>query len=304
MGNKLGSLETQNRRHSPGILFIGDSFTWGQGLYYYSGLKTLVKPDNNGAYEKVNITAAQRKFMQAYRFPRLVANYFDTFEFVQERNGGSNIHNIQGWDYTIFDGGLLSTTEVDTFPTEEQWSWFTSATEPHHVDPSEIGLCIFQITHTGRDPIFVDQHQGFTMIKEYMQLPEFEAFCKNTNTSIDKFLKMIKQSSIDKVKRFIIKLEEHGIPTLIITYPEDVIPLILADTYLRERFSTLPMLDGTHGNYLNAGEFEKIRHDHDAFGEYPPHDHHLSMKSHRVVADILIREIQRRNLWKHTKIYY
>lgn len=298
-------IKTLSNRHSPGILFIGDSFTWGQGLYYYSGLSTLSKTDKHGSYIKENITAAQRKFMQAYRFPRLVANYFDTFEFVQERNGGSNIHNIQGWDHTIFNGDLLSNVEVDkdTLNDSSEWSWFTSTVTPNRISPKEIGLCIFQITETTRDPIYVDSDTGFMDLKSFMQRPEFEGFCKITNTSIDQFLETRKQLSISYVKRFIMKLEEHGIPTLIITYPEDAVQIILADSYLSERFSALPY-NGSNLNYLAAGAVEKICNDHTFSFDDHPKDQHMSMKSHRIIADILIREIIGRDLWKHTKIYY
>lgn len=298
------SLKTNNRRHSPGILFVGDSFTWGQGLWFYSGLDTLVMPEDNGAFDRMNVTAAQRKFMQAYRFPRLVANYFDTFEFVQEKNGGSNIHNVDGWDRTIFGGGLLSGQDVEPEETDPDWSLRTSITAPNNIHPSEIGLCIFQLTYATRDPIYVSDEEGFCNIDTYMKLPQFEVFCKMTKMSIDDFLKSRQKASLLNVKRFIMKLEEHGIPTLIITYPPEVIPLILADSYLRERFSSLPMLDGTHINDLRSNALEKIANDTDTFGDNPPEDHHMSMKSHRVVADILIREILRRDLWKHTKIYY
>ena len=34
----------QNAKITKGIIFAGCSFTWGQGLYYYSNLDTLQEP--------------------------------------------------------------------------------------------------------------------------------------------------------------------------------------------------------------------------------------------------------------------
>jgi len=65
-----------------GIVFAGCSMTWGQGLYYYSNLPTVKLPNNHNRYDKDLITYAQYKFLESVRFPRIVANYFDTFELV------------------------------------------------------------------------------------------------------------------------------------------------------------------------------------------------------------------------------
>ena len=37
----------QNAKVTKGMVFAGCSFTWGQGLYYYSGMDTLQEPPPN-----------------------------------------------------------------------------------------------------------------------------------------------------------------------------------------------------------------------------------------------------------------
>ena len=64
-----------------GLIFAGCSFTWGQGLYYYSGLDTLVEPAPD-CYDAKLVTDAHKKYMETLRYPRLVANHFKTFEIV------------------------------------------------------------------------------------------------------------------------------------------------------------------------------------------------------------------------------
>ena len=71
------------------FLFIGDSFTWGQGLYFYSNLPNLHNPKSIYVFERSKITHAQIKFKNTLYYPRLVANHFKTFEIVKETNGGS-----------------------------------------------------------------------------------------------------------------------------------------------------------------------------------------------------------------------
>ena len=76
-----------------GLLFGGCSFTWGQGLYFYSELPNLYNPPPY-QYHADKITDAQIKFKDTIRFPRLVANYFNTFDVCKATNGGSDVTSL------------------------------------------------------------------------------------------------------------------------------------------------------------------------------------------------------------------
>jgi hypothetical protein len=71
-----------------GIIFAGDSFTWGQGLHHYSTLPNIVLPKDN-QFVKSEYTDSHLNFIKTIRFPRIVANYFETFEIVHLENGGN-----------------------------------------------------------------------------------------------------------------------------------------------------------------------------------------------------------------------
>ena len=82
---------------SKGMVFAGCSFTWGQGLYYYSNLSTLREPLPDH-YDSSLVTSSHIEYMRTIRYPRLVSNYFNTFEYVHPNNGGSNHSAIAWWD--------------------------------------------------------------------------------------------------------------------------------------------------------------------------------------------------------------
>ena len=71
-------MKTRSNHVVKGIIFAGCSFTWGQGLYYYSNLPTLKEPDPF-CYDGNLVEQSHIKFMESVRFPRLVANHFKTF---------------------------------------------------------------------------------------------------------------------------------------------------------------------------------------------------------------------------------
>ena len=71
-----------------GMIFAGCSFTWGQGLYYYSNMSTLRQPAPE-QYDFKLVTHAHKRFMASLRYPRLVANHFGTFELVKKEMGSA-----------------------------------------------------------------------------------------------------------------------------------------------------------------------------------------------------------------------
>ena len=81
-----------------GIIFLGCSFTWGQGLYFYSDLPDLIYPPNETTYERHHLTDAHLRYKDTIRYPRLVANHFNTFEMVKNVNGGSEDETFDFFD--------------------------------------------------------------------------------------------------------------------------------------------------------------------------------------------------------------
>lgn len=79
---------------SKGILGIGDSFMWGEGLYFYSDLPNLPFSENhNFDYQK--ITEGMFSYKNKHRFIQLVADYYDTWCTVKSVNGSSNEYNLE-----------------------------------------------------------------------------------------------------------------------------------------------------------------------------------------------------------------
>ena len=101
-----------------GIIFAGDSFTWGQGLYFYSKLPRLFYPKFNQPGGD-NVTKSHILFKNLKSFARLVSNHFNTFEIKKEKNGGSDDEALQFIDdlfendfiYDDFDFAILQTTQ-------------------------------------------------------------------------------------------------------------------------------------------------------------------------------------------------
>lgn len=77
------------------IIFLGDSFTWGQGLYSKKWIKegkdvefcNKHLPPN---FNHQNISYSDDEYRRKYHFPNLVAKHYDRSYFHRTSNGGSN----------------------------------------------------------------------------------------------------------------------------------------------------------------------------------------------------------------------
>ena len=276
-----------------GMIFAGCSFTWGQGLYYYSNLDTLKEPLPDH-YDKNLVKHAHIKFKESVRYPRLVADHFNTFEFVHPENGGSNQGAVHWWKNTLTN--------------REPGAWYGG----HHIpqiDYSEVSHVVFQLTQWQRDNFFMK-------VDGDAQTHEIPFHCTHQEQYRDKFFKWLDaqqislgtwiqnyiQAGLDNVKSFLQDCEANSVKTLIFTWPSEYLLYIEKDPWLKERFVTF---DYKGINYKSIEDLMSpsakhsksynpeltIKWDEESF-EVTPKDHHPSLTCHQVMASSIIKRIE------------
>ena len=75
------------------FLFLGCSFTWGEGLQYYSGLPSVVFHPKH-VYNQSELTYPQYQFIRKHRFSKLVADMANGVDITQAINGGNNSNGL------------------------------------------------------------------------------------------------------------------------------------------------------------------------------------------------------------------
>lgn len=265
-----------------GIIFAGCSFTWGQGLYFYSNLPTLIEPKPD-QYDPKLLTASHVKYTEMLRFPRLVANHFNTFEWVHPLNGGSHKSIIQWWR-TSLDPSINSPTHVDSTPVKK-------------ISSQEISHVIFQLTQPHRCPFLdIGKKNPIAFCEAYW--PDnrdlFEQWLVKHNLTLDSYEEYYIQYSLNAVKKFLVDCELEGLKTLIINWPKKNIEIIKQDRWFSDRFVPLEYL----GKQYNDIETLMTEHpDMSIHTDYenltiPPIDMHPSKKCHELIAQNLIKKLE------------
>ena len=279
------------------MIFAGCSYTWGQGLYYYSNLETLRDSDNPWGYSRWIANPAHHLFKESVRYPRLVANYFNSYEIVHPENGGANDVIVEYWKNCFTNreknAELLTEAHGDVPAKIEQ------------IEYDEVSHVVFQLTQWMRD-CYEIEYEG-----EKIKLPIqwywdnnpnrdrpyrdiFEKYLDGIDKNFGDLNGELQENGLQNVKVFLMKCEQQGLKTYILSWPHEFIKLIEKDEWLKERWITF---DYACKNYEciehlneNNPEFE-IYKDYENFA-VPPQDSHPSLKCHQIIAENIIRFIE------------
>ena len=254
-----------------GIIFAGDSFTWGQGLYYYSELPNIQIP-TPGHYIKEYVTESHKKFKNTKRFARLVANHFETFELVKIDNGGSDQQSLEFID-DIFKSGYTY---------------------------KDISYVIFQTTHFSRTK-FDFFYKGIQYCIEINAWTELDKITENAfnnwllenNYTFDDYEKLHKNQIFNKIKNKFKELEFNGIICKIICWTSDYISLIKADEYMFDKLISI-LYDNKNIDCFDwfMEDYPEMMIKSDPYFKNPIGDHHLSLKAQKIVTNSIINKIK------------
>ena len=272
-----------------GLLFGGCSFTWGQGLYFYSDLPGLVYPPNETTYERHHLTDAHLKFKDTIRHPRLIANHFNTFEIVKNVNGGSEDETFDFFN-TIFD----RKTKGHEYYSYEKYSY------------EDIDYMIIQLSQVSRNKFWFNlngkyQHCGAWVggggeITFGYNVDNLFLWMEQNNMSVDEWFELHKDLQVKRLKEKLMFYEEKGIKPIIFSWTDEILSRIKKDDYLYskfinieyngEPFETIENLQRRHGNM-------EIKSDFNNFANTPPMDHHPSKECHQIFAQNIIKRIEK-----------
>jgi hypothetical protein len=263
-----------------GIIFAGCSFTWGQGLYFYSDFDDVIKSGDNN-FKPENITDAHFKFKNILYFPRLVSNHFNTFEIVKKTNGGSDENSIN------FVNNLFKNNS-DNFNGNFEYGDFDYLI----LQTSQIGRNKFNFTYKGIEYSINVPINGsvWNSEEEKLLLEWFVENGLNYNEWFNLFIKQI----FEKIKNFLIFYESVGIKTKILCWHDELLPLIKNDEFVSKRFVPLvyenkkyeciSYLVNTQKGMLISNDFNNLTD--------PPMDNHPSRKCHQIIANNIINSIE------------
>ena len=262
-----------------GLIFAGCSFTWGQGLYYYSGMETLKYPAPD-SYDSKLVTDAHKKHMATLRYPRLVANHFNTWEVVSNQNGGSEETSIN------FINAAFGLINGYGHLIEEKF------------DFSEVDYVVIQTSQPNRNGFYYNykgKDNHFLIFDQESKMNFYEWIIEERKISIDQWREEHIKDYFEKIRSLMNMLESKGIKTRILCWENDYLELIKNDLFMYNRYIDFEYRGSTFSSIrdlMSGHPHLTINSDYDHFQD-PPKDHHPSKECHDVIAKNVIRFIEK-----------
>ena len=272
-----------------GLLFGGCSFTWGQGLYFYSDLPGLVYPPNETTYERHHLTDAHLKFKDTIRHPRLIANRFNTFEVVKNINGGSEDETFDFFNM-IFNPNKNG---------EEHVSYKKYKYE-------DFDYMIIQLSQVSRNKFWftlngIHQHCGAWVggggeVTFGHNIDNLFLWMDENNISVEEWFNLHKDIQVKRLKEKLLFYEDKGIKPIIFAWTDELLDRIKQDEYLYSKFINLEYngeIYETIENLQRKNSHLEIKGDVNNFKGVPPLDHHPSKECHQIFAQNIIKRIEK-----------
>lgn len=131
------------------MLFLGDSFTWGQGLYFYKWQeeKKKLAPEVGGMYDAHSsyIEPDDLIYKDSLSFTGLVSSYYNLTPIKRQKNGGSNTE-------IVLD--MIPMIDMYNNSIDKLVFQFTSISRYHFRD---LNMGIIETTYKDNDNRYIDK---------------------------------------------------------------------------------------------------------------------------------------------------
>jgi len=271
-----------------GILFGGCSFTWGQGLYFYSDLEKLPYSSQYYGFNYKDVNEPMLRYKNAVRYSRLVAQSFETFEVLRDDvgklygNGGSEDETFLYFDYL--------------FNIERKFKY------------NDFDYVVIQLSNVWRND-FIFELNGVeyrTKIKELylydhiekdvLLTKELDEYCKLHNYTFEDIKELLINQQFKRLKEKVIFFKNKNIEVKIICWLNDLLSLIKNDVILNTSFVPL-FYDNLNFNTIqDLMDYDKnLEIEHDILNKKGMvcQDKHPSVTCHKVIANSLINNIKK-----------
>lgn len=268
-----------------GIIFVGDSFTWGHGLWQYYPYHEYVHSDDiTGTFSN---STPLKLYHKSVRWPRLVANHFQTFEMTRRYTAGSDYESL---------------STISQFFKDDELCEYQGNYHEHEYTFSydDISYVIFGTSYIVRCPFVynVDEASGNKIYFLNDITPE-----KMLSFGFDNIVDLLeyhKRYYYFKIKNKLQELEKRGVKTLIWSVNDDYKELMQDDQWMQDRLIRFRFGDVVYDNIEPLMKDKTMRIDTDEYFEKfqnrkPPADGHPSLHAQKVIAQNVIEAMELRN---------
>ena len=200
----------------------GCSFTFGEGLQYFSNLPSVTIPSIH-VFDYFELRHSQYRFIQNNRYSKLLADMLGTIDVNASGNGGTNneIYNA-----------LLELYNTKNEPKQDRMAYLNETFVPL----CDVDVIVIQFTNIFRDVISLD---GKLYPLQNMA-PTFDDYVEmfiKPNMTFEEFSARVATQILDKFKTLFVKIEQQypRIKIRVISWENDIDDVMRKDEYYKDK---------------------------------------------------------------------
>lgn len=279
------------------IIAVGDSFTFGEGLQYFSNLPSVIFPDTH-YYDPKYINATQHKFIEKNRYIQQVADTIGTTTITRSRNGGSH-RQIEDYLEMILPINNLKKYELQDIMEHYKYEIDLNLRETT-ARLDEISHVIIQTTNPMRDDFEFERNGNKYNTKNFKQdrekCPIFKEFMEYAienfagyNGLEEYVFKLFLDRITDRCKIY----EAAGIKIMLLLWQNENNKVALEHEYFKDKIVKI---------YYGGNEYTSIREWQlknpkffikNSFRHIQKckNDDHPTLEGHSVIAESIIKQL-------------
>lgn len=254
----------------------GCSFTFGEGLQYFSELPSVNIPDEQ-YWDSKYLTNAQYQFIRYNRYSKLLADKLNTIDINGSLNGGTNA--------TIYNAlkQLLS----------PKYSNNTSPyLDEHYIELNEIGLIVIQFTDLFREHIKIDDILYEPASKYKDKFDWIETVSKTI--TFETFVEKVAEKTIKQFEILLKEIQEKN-PDVIIRvfnwFPETD-NAIRNNEYFKDKLLKFEIDGKTYNNFKDMIYGKHGLTIEETFYPKCGHDQHFNLIGQKLITDTIYASIK------------
>ena len=257
----------------------GCSFTFGEGLQFFSNLKSVTIPKQH-MFDYEQLTHAQYRFIQNNRYSKLLADLLGGVDVNSSKNGGSN-------DGIYKELRLLSINDKEIKIKDR-----VGYNRETYTRLDEIDYIVIQFTNIYRDELLINgkvypQLNMETGVNEYIK-----KYLKDDLT-FDDYTKILCEQTINKFKNVFKTIEQQkpDIKIRVFSWESELDEYLRLDEYFKDKTITFNYKDKEYKTLRDMVYSKSKLTIQETFHPNCRNDQHMNLEGHRLIAESIYKTL-------------
>jgi len=257
----------------------GCSFTFGEGLQFFSNLKSVTIPKQH-MFDYEELTHVQYRFIQNNRYSKLLADLLGSIDVNSSKNGGSN-------DGMYKELRLLSVNDNEIKIKDR-----VGYNRETYTRLDEIDYIVIQFTNIYRDELLINgnvypQLNMMTNVDEYIK-----TYLKDDLT-FDDYTKILCEQTINKFKNVFKTIEQKkpNIKIRVFSWENELDEYLRLDEYFKDKIITFNYKDKEYKTLRDIVYSKSKLTIQETFHPNCRNDQHMNLEGHKLIAESIFKTL-------------